>query len=57
MIHAWADDKFGLTYVTFRPTGTSTPTATPTPTPTPTATPRPTPAVTLFLPLVTKGFH
>jgi len=51
MIHAWADDKFGLTYVTLRPTGTSTPTATPTPTPTPT------PAVRLFLPLVTKGFH
>lgn len=63
MIHAWADDKFGLTYVTFTPTGTPTPTATPTPTPTPTATPTatptptPTPAVRLFLPLVTKGFH
>ena len=47
MIHAWADDKFGLTYVTFRPTGTSTPTATPTPTP----------VARLFLRLVTKGFH
>jgi len=53
MIRAWVDDKFGLTYVTFTPTGTPTPTATPTPTPAPTATP----VARLFLPLVTKDFH
>ncbi len=51
MITAWVDDKFGLTYVTFTPTGT------PTPTPAPTATPTATPVARLFLPLVTKGFH
>jgi|GEM_PF-1390526 len=57
MIHAWADNKFGLAYVTFTPTGTPTPTATPTPTPAPTPTPTATPVARLFLPLVTKGFH
>ncbi|MEE8163126.1 MAG: invasin domain 3-containing protein [Anaerolineae bacterium] len=51
MITAWADLKFGLTYVTFTPTGT------PTPTPAPTATPTATPVARLFVPLVTKGFH